>query len=389
VRDAVTRALIIGGGIGGLTTARALHRAGVQASVYERAPALEQIQVGGAIHLWHNGMHGLQLLDLGDQVAAIGGPAAVVQTAEMRNWRGRLLTRWSPKEIQEKVGAPTVGIIRPDLHRTLVAGVQPGVLELGRECTGLEQSDDHVVARFADGSEERGDILIGADGLRSVIRRELVGAEEPLRFARYASWQALCEYRDEATPDGLFWIVWGPAARFLFYRVSSERLYWEGIFATEAGGSDQPGKRKEAVAARFSGWHHPVEAIIDATDEAAITRADIYDRPPTKRWGEGRFTLLGDAAHPMTNAAGQGANQTIEDAVVLGSRLQRSADAVAALRVYEQERIGRTAKISNLAWRLTSLSRIGGPAAVVRDGIVKMMMIVGKRVQAKDMEYDF
>lgn len=317
------RALVIGGGIGGLTAARALAQADVEVKVFERAAAVEQIQVGGAIHVWHNGMRGLQRLGLADDVTALGGPAAVVQTAQMRNWRGKLLTSWSVAKTERDVGAPTVGVRRPELHRVLAAGVEPGALVFGRECTGFEQRHDGVVARFADGTEEQGDLLIGADGLRSTVRRALLGEQE-LRFARYASWQALCEHRDDATPEGLFWIVWGPGARFLFYRVDAQRLYWEGIFATEAGGADPPGARKQAVADRFAGWHHPVEAIIAATDEAAITRADVYDRPPTKRWGEGRVTLLGDAAHPMTNAAGQGANQTIEDAVVLASRLQGS-----------------------------------------------------------------
>ena len=386
----MTRALIIGGGIGGLAAARALGRAGLEVSVFERATALDQIQAGGAIHVWHNGMRGLQLLELGDQVAALGGSAAVVERAEMRNWRGKLLTSWSPKDVAEKVGAPTVGVIRPELHRVLVGAVPDGVLQLGRECSRFEQNDDGVIATFADGSTEIGDVLIGADGLRSAVRRILHG-DEPLRFARYASWQALCDFHDDAAPPGLFWIVWGPGARFLFYRVGVEQVYWEGIFATDAGGSDPPGGRKQAVAERFSGWTHPVGAIIAATDEAAITRSDIYDRPPIKRWGKERVTLMGDAAHPMTNAAGQGANTTIEDAVVLGSRLGRSGvDPVAGLRAYEQERIGRTTRIAKLAWRLTSFSRWHNPAAVVaRDWIISTMMIVGKKAQAKDMEYEF
>jgi 2-polyprenyl-6-methoxyphenol hydroxylase-like FAD-dependent oxidoreductase len=385
----VTRALVIGGGIGGLTVARALGRAGVEAKVFERAPGVEQIQVGGAIHLWHNGMRGLQRVGLADEITALGGRDAVVETAEMRNWRGKLLTSWSVAKTERAVGAPTVGVRRPDLHRVLAGGIGPGVLSLGRECTGFAQTAAGVVARFADGAEEEGDILIGADGLHSTVRRQLLGDEQP-RFAGYASWQALCEYRDESTRPGLFWIVWGPGARFLFYRVDADRLYWEGIFATEAGGVDRPGERKQAVAARFAGWHHPVEAIIEATDEAAIMRHDVYDRPPAKRWGEGRATLLGDAAHPMTNAAGQGANQTIEDAVVLASRLEQTGDAVAALRVYEQARMKRTARISQLAWRLTSLSRWSSPVACAfRDRLVTAMMVVGKRAQAKDMKYEF
>jgi 2-polyprenyl-6-methoxyphenol hydroxylase-like FAD-dependent oxidoreductase len=385
----VTRVLVIGGGIGGLTAGRALSAAGNDVRVYERAPALEQIQVGGAIHLWHNGMRGLQRLGLGEAVEEIGGRAAVVQTAEMRNWRGKLLTRWSPAQTEREVGAPTIGVRRPELHRVLTDALEPGILQLGRECTGFTQDSEGVTVRFADGDEERGDLLIGADGLRSTVRRGLFG-EEPLRFARYASWQAVCDYRGDGAPEGLFWIVWGPGARFLFYHVGPGQLYWEGIYATEPDRGEPPDQRKAAVQAKFAGWHQPVEAIIDATDQSAITRGDVYDRPPAKRWGDERVTLLGDAAHPMTNAAGQGANQTIEDAVVLADRLGQAADPVAGLRAYEQARIRRTAGVTALAWRLTSLSRWRNPAAVaVRDPVVKAMMVVGKRVQRKDMAYEF
>jgi 2-polyprenyl-6-methoxyphenol hydroxylase-like FAD-dependent oxidoreductase len=386
----VTRALVIGGGIGGLTTARALAQQGIDAQVFEKAPTLEKIQVGGAIHVWHNGMRGLQKLGLAEGVEALGGRASAVETAEMRNWKGRLLTRWSPLETEEEVGAPTVGVTRPELHQVLARGLDEGVLQLGRECTGFEQNAEGVTARFADGAEESGDVLIGADGLRSVVRRGLLGEEE-LRFARYASWQSVAEYRDELTPEGLFRVIWGPGARFLYYRLDPERLYWEGIFATEPGGKDPEGGRKQAVLQRFGSWAAPVGSIIEATSQEDIGRSDVYDRPPTKKWGEGRVTLLGDAAHPMTNAAGQGANQTIEDAVVLGDRLGRATDLEAGLREYERERIDRSAKIVALAWRLTSLSRWSNPIAIrLRDPLITFMMATGgKRGQRKDMAYEF
>jgi 2-polyprenyl-6-methoxyphenol hydroxylase-like FAD-dependent oxidoreductase len=385
----VTRALVIGGGIGGLTAARALTRAGLDVKVFERAATLEQIQVGGAIHVWHNGMRGLQRLELADQVEALGGPAAEVDTAEFRNWQGKLLVSWSPKQTEQAVGAPTIGVVRPDLHRVLVGGVEPGVLALGRECTGYEQTPSGVVATFADGSREQGDILIGADGLRSAVRRRLLG-DEQLRFAKYASWQALCDYDADEPREGLFRVIWGPGARFLFYHVAAGRVYWEGIYATEAGGSDPPGQRREAVLAKFAGWHAPVTDIISATEEAAIMRGDVYDRPPTKRWGEGRVTILGDAAHPMTNAVGQGANMTIEDSVVLGSALRAATDPVAALRSYEQKRIRRAASTAQLAHTLTALSRWRNPTALlVRDKVLAAMMVVGKRQHRKDMAYEF
>ena len=385
----MTRALVIGGGIGGLTAARALTRAGLEVKVFERAGALEKVQVGGAIHLWHNGMRGLQRLELDEQVRSLGGRAAEVDTAEFRNWRGKLLVSWSPRETERAVGAPTVGVLRPDLHRVLVDGLEPGVLELGRECTGFEQTRESVTAMFADGSRESGDVLIGADGLRSTVRRGLLG-EEQLRFAKYASWQALCRFDSEETREGLFRVIWGPGARFLFYHVDAGRMYWEGIFATEAGGSDPPGQRRAAVQQKFAGFNPPVQDMLAATEEEAIMRGDVYDRPPTKRWGEGRVTLLGDGAHAMTNAVGQGANMTIEDSVVLGSALQGASDPVVALRAYEQKRMRRAAATQQLAHRLTGLSRWRSPAALaVRDRLLPTVMIVGKRQHRKDMAYEF
>lgn len=385
----MTRAIVIGGGIGGLCATRALRLAGLEATCFERASDFAQIQVGGGIHVWHNGMRGLGHLGLAEQVEALGGRDAAVEVMEMRNWRGKLLTSVPVKQIEDEVGAPTVGVRRPELHRVLAEGLDSDALVLGATCTGFAQEDGSVRVEFADGREERADLLVGADGLRSTVRKQLRG-DEPPRFARYASWQALVEYRDEATPPGLFWVVWGPGARFLFYRTSAEHVYWEGIFATEAGGSDPEGGRKQAVLDRFGHWVHPVAAIVAATDESAIDRTDVYDRKPIKSWGTGRVTLLGDAAHPMTNAAGQGANQAIEDAVVLGRRLEGATDLDAALRVYERERAPRSARIARLAWNLTSLSRWRRPAAVaVRDRLVPIMMVAGKRAQRKDMAYEF
>jgi 2-polyprenyl-6-methoxyphenol hydroxylase-like FAD-dependent oxidoreductase len=384
------RALIVGGGIGGLTAARALTRAGIEVAEFERAQSLDQVQVGGAIHVWHNGMRGLQELELGEEVAALGGRGAVVETAEMRNSRGRLITSWSPGEMERELGAPTLGVVRPELHRVLVGGVEDGVLQLGKECVGFEQRPAGVTARFSDGSEESGDVLIGADGLDSAVRRQLHG-EEPPRFARYASWQALTEFEDDAAPVGLFRIIWGSGARFLYYRVSAERVYWEGIFATEAGGSDPPGQRKSAVLERFGDWFHPVPAIVESTAEDAISRHDVYDRPRLKTWGTGRVTLLGDAAHPMTNAAGQGANQAIEDAVVIGKTMAGADDPQEALRAYERRRMRRSARVAGLAWNLTALSRWQSPAACAfRDRLLTAMFaLVAKRAQRKDMAYEF
>jgi 2-polyprenyl-6-methoxyphenol hydroxylase-like FAD-dependent oxidoreductase len=384
------KAIIIGAGIGGLTAAIALRRAGVEAVVYERANDVQAVQVGGGIHLWHNGMRGLQRAGLAEQVEALGGRDAAVETAEFSTASGRRLGTWPLGTLERKLGAPTVGVARPELHRVIIDALDADALRLGSPCEGFVEQGGSAVACFAGGREERADVLIGADGIRSVVRAQLHGDEEP-EFAGYASWQGFAEFEDDHAPPGLFRVVFGRGARFLHYWLGPNRMYWEGIFATTPGGGDPDGGRKDAVLARFSGWREPIEAIVAATPAEAINRADIYHRKPLKTWGAGRVTLLGDAAHPMTNALGQGGNQAIEDALVLTSRLTAADDAAAGLRAYERSRIGRTATIVRLSSFMTALSRLDNPAAVAARNVylrVSLSTVAYQKIK-RDMAYDF
>jgi 2-polyprenyl-6-methoxyphenol hydroxylase-like FAD-dependent oxidoreductase len=384
------RALIAGAGIAGLTSAIALRQRGVETLILERAGSAREIQVGGCIHVWHNGMRGLQRLDVGERLLELAGEAAVVDRAEFWTARGRLMYGWSVRDIEQRVHSPTFGVRRPDLHRVLLDAVEEGLVQFDESCVGFEQDNDGVRVRLASGREERGDVLIGADGLRSTLRAALPGATEP-RYAGYVSWQAIARVSTDVAPVGLFRVLWGRGARFLFYRIGPEEVYWEGTFAAPAGGADAEGQRRENALERFRGWPAPVETILQATEEAAISRADMYDRPPSKQWGLGRVTLVGDAAHAMTNAVGQGANQAIEDSLVLARCLAGQTDPAAALRSYEAARMPRATQFASLSWALARASRLHDATACrIRDTV----LTVGFRTRfahqhPKDMDYAF
>jgi 2-polyprenyl-6-methoxyphenol hydroxylase-like FAD-dependent oxidoreductase len=384
------RAVIAGAGVAGLSSAIGLRKRGIEVTVLERAGAAREIQVGGCIHMWHNGMRGLQRIGVGDQLLELAGEAAVVDRAEFRTAGGRLMYGWSVKEIEQQVGSPTFGVRRPDLHRVLLDAVDEGDVRFGETCVGYVQDGEGVRVRLASGGEERGDVLIGADGMRSALRAELPGATEP-RYAGYVSWQAIARVDTDVVPVGLFRVMWGRGARFLFYRIGPEEVYWEGTFAAPAGGGEPVEQRKQAVLERFQGWAKPVETIVDATETTAITRADMYDRPTSKQWGVGRVTLIGDAAHAMTNALGQGANQAIEDAVVLARCLAEGADPAGGLRDYEAERIPRTTKFASMSWSLARASRLHNPVTcAMRNGGLTMGFRVGfARQHPKEMDYSF
>jgi 2-polyprenyl-6-methoxyphenol hydroxylase-like FAD-dependent oxidoreductase len=375
--------LIIGAGIGGLTTALALRRLGIDTRVFERASELSKIQVGAGLHLWPNALRVLQDLGLGEDLRASGTP---MQRMEFWSSRGKLLYEMRLDYLERAFGAPGVGVSRAGFHQLLAGALDGGVLRFGAECVGFEQDADGVTVRFAGGRDERGDALIGADGINSVLRAQLLGPARP-RYAGYTIWRAIVDFDRERAPLGTFRVVWGRGSRFVFYHASERELYWAAIANAPEGGRDPQGQTRPALLARFRDWPAPTAAIIEATKESSIRRQDIYDRPPVRRWGTGRMTLLGDAAHAMTFNVGQGACQAIEDAAVLSKCLAAGGSAAAALRAYEAQRRDRTARLIKRAWRLGALGRWEHPlSCALRDTLLRTVL---KRAIKRNFESDW
>jgi 2-polyprenyl-6-methoxyphenol hydroxylase-like FAD-dependent oxidoreductase len=362
------QAAIIGGGIGGLTAAIALRQVGVAALVYERAPKLEK--VGAGLTLWPNAMAALGMLGLAEAVAATGGP---IVESQVRTWNGRVLAAMPVGRVSKKLGAKPVCIHRADLQRVLLEALGEGVVQLGFECIRFQQDEAGVIARFANGKEAQADLLIGADGLHSAVRAQLLGHDKP-RYAGYTAWRGITLYEDQALSGGISFVSWGRGREFGALSVGRGRVYWFGTTNAPEGSPDAAVGRKQEVLETFRGWHEPIEALIGATEAPAILRNDVYDRKPVKRWGEGRVTLLGDAAHPSTPNLGQGACQAIEDAVVLARCLVGETGVVPALRKYERERRARTAYISRMSWRNGQMERWEDPLACgMRNALVRLL----------------
>lgn len=386
------RAIIVGGGIGGVTAGYALNSLGIRADVYEQASDLHKIYVGSGIHLWNNAMRALKEIGLADAVEHSAGREAVVERMQIKSHKGKVLGDVPMGDIGRKIGADCIGINRAELLPLLGEQLDEGVLHLDSKVVDFAQDESGVTAYFEDGREERGDFLVGADGLHSFVRAKLLGGEKP-RFAGYTIWQGITSFEDaDHAPIGLFLICYGPGLRFAFYRVGGARLYWFAVENADEGGKDPEGKTKSMMLQRFEGWPQPIREIIEGTDEASIHRRDLYDRDPVTRWGEGRITLLGDAAHAMTFDVGQGAGQSIEDALVLSRYVSRSDDVVGALREYEARRQPRTKhmqKISRFVGVQGKWDSRGG--MLLRNVLTKMMF--GNRIAFKkfqeDLTYEF
>lgn len=335
-----TDIIIIGGGIGGLATAIALLRAGFDVAVFERVANLGAI--GAGLTLWPNASKALGQLGLAPALAAISVPSG---DSEIRTAQGQPLSRIPARELIARFGAPLIAVHRADLQRVLIDALGAENLHLDRRCVGIDDDGATVTARFADGGVVRGKILIGADGLHSAVRTHLFG-ERPPRYAGYTAWRGVTAFPPERVVPGE---TQGTGQRFGIVRLDGGRVYWFATTNLPEGGTDPPGQRRESLLARFAGWHRPIADVITATDEGAILRNDIYDRDPLPRWGRGRLTLLGDAAHPMTPNLGQGACQALENAIVLGKCLRDAPDSVAGLRAYERQRRAHANRVVRLS----------------------------------------
>jgi 2-polyprenyl-6-methoxyphenol hydroxylase-like FAD-dependent oxidoreductase len=358
--------VVAGAGIGGLTLAVALRRRGVRVRVFERAHHLTA--AGAGIALPANGVKALQTLGLGGAVTSAG---MVVTRAAIRDSRGRPLgPEVDLTAVYDTMGASLVALHRARLHSILLDAVGPDVVATGRHVASFEQNDTSLHVGLLDGERIDAELLVGADGLHSTVRAQLMGNEPP-RYSGYTSWRGVTPAHVVQVPSRTS-ESWGWGERFGIVPIGFGEIYWFAVADAPPNGRNIDVHRE--LIERFGSWHEPIAAIIDATPPDRILRTDICDRAPIERWHRGRVVLLGDAAHPMTPNLGQGAGQAIEDAVVLDECLAGTPTAEAALTRYEQRRVARANGIALASRRLGAMAQWSHPvAAWIRDRAMSLM----------------
>ena len=299
------KAVIAGGGIGGLASALALTQHGWEIEVLERAAAFTE--VGAGLSLWPNGLRALDTLGVGEQVrerALLAGQAGI------RDASGRWLSRTDTAALERRFGAVAM-IHRADLLAVLRAAVPERSMYHG--VTVSRVSSDGTVAH-SDG-ESRADLIVGADGMRSVVRASIwPDAPSPRYAGGYTAWRMVTP---PVPVDGSS-ESWGAGERFGYAPLPDGRIY---CFAVANAPEGAPGEGIAGLRNRFSGWHSPIPALLDAAGQNAMLHDDLYELPPLRTYTTGQVVLVGDAAHAMTPNLGQGACQALEDAVVLATSL--------------------------------------------------------------------
>jgi salicylate hydroxylase len=338
---------VVGAGIAGLAFAGALHRTGVQCHVYEQAEQLGE--VGAGIQVAPNATRLLHRLGLRERLRAV---AVTPQAIEMRRFDdGRLLQRTAlGSACQARFGAPYYTLHRADLHSCLLSLVPPDRVHLGARLAAVTQGADAARLHLADGTTVAVDLLVGADGIRSIVREQIV-ADEP-RYSGQTIYRGLvpAERVPYLLTDPRVRLWFGPDRHCVCYPVSSGRQVSFGATVSAPDWREESWTARGEVAelaAAYAGWHPDVTRLIGAAD--TVSRWALHDRESTGRLSSGRVVVIGDAAHPMLPFQAQGANQAIEDAVVLAVCLLEAGrgDLAAALRRYERIRLPRTRRIQH------------------------------------------
>jgi 2-polyprenyl-6-methoxyphenol hydroxylase-like FAD-dependent oxidoreductase len=341
------RAVIIGAGIGGLAAAVALRRVGIDSLIVERFQEVRE--VGAGLSLWSNAVNALR--ELGVEARAVAS-ASVMERIVTRTPAGRVIAVNDFAEISRQAGAPCICLRRAVLQRILLEQLPPDGIRVAARCAGFDDS----TALLENGERIEADVLVGADGISSVIRDGLQGVQPP-RYAGYRCWRGIVR-GEGLLPDHTALLAAGAGSQFGLWPCGAGQFYW---FLTANAPQGTQGTKADAVAL-CRDWAAPIPEVIAGTPEDAILLNDIVDRPPLRRWGRGRVTLLGDAAHATTPNLGQGACQALEDAVVLADCLRGIRPVEAALREYERLRIPRTAAIVRDSWQTGRFLHFDRPA---------------------------
>ncbi|HTP91361.1 MAG TPA: FAD-dependent monooxygenase [Xanthobacteraceae bacterium] len=336
--------VIVGGGIGGLFVANALTTHGIPVSVYEQAPALGE--VGAGVYITPNSVRHLQRVGLGPAVEKWG--AKVGRNSRYFHHDGSLI---APVQVTDSSGwNATYGMHRADLVDILAKALPAGVVHTGHRCTGFDRDGNVVRVSFANGASVEGDMVIGADGIHSVLRPNVFPPARPV-FSGTVAYRGVV--RTELVPEwpAESWEMWlGKGKHFLTYPLRAGSLInFVGFVPADEAMKESwsaPGD-PDALRREFADWD---PRIVSLLRQVEITfRSALYDRDPSPVWTRGRLTLLGDAAHAMLPHLGQGANQSIEDGMALATILANTTrdNIPGALLAYERLRRERAAKVQS------------------------------------------
>ena len=357
---------IIGGGIAGLTTAIALNRLNIKATLFEAAPTVRP--VGAGLALAANAIQAFQRLGIASEVVREGRQ---LDAFTILDERGQVITRTDSRAVSQRYGINNFTIHRANLHKVLLAQIDPACIHTGKRAIRIDQQPNGVLIHFDDGASHQTDYLLVADGIHSPIRQQLLPGSAP-RYAGYTCCRAVVHQPGNDLHEATE--TWGTQGRVGIVPLAHDQVYWFACLNAPAHNRQLYQFTARDLATHFRDYHDPIPELLAQTPDDALLWNDIIDLKPLSRYAFGRTVLLGDAAHATTPNMGQGACQAIEDAVVLADELRKYASPEAAFMAFERRRLPRTHYITNSSWRIGQLAQINNPLlTTLRNGLFRLL----------------
>lgn len=340
----IEKVVIIGAGLGGLAVAIALRKLGYDVQVYEKAQ--DFCPVGGGLALFPNGLKFLNAIEPGI-VETIINSGCEVKNSLFKNSQGETVRTNPTNRYLENYGWPLVTVWWWHLQQILASKLPSESIHLHHRCTDFKQDDKSVTIFFENEKQVSADLVIGADGINSVIRNHLIGDAQP-RYLQSISWRTVVKLNHNLLNPNELAFVKGKQNFMFLLNVGDGYISWVyRQFVPDFVLSKNPNESKSRMLSNIADWGESLRSLVKATPAEQISENPICDRLPLKSWSKGRITLLGDAAHAMSPSIGQGANSTFEDAYELALCFSQASTIEEALTNYEQRRIPRTTLIQN------------------------------------------
>lgn len=339
---------IIGGGIGGLTTAIALRQRGIEAKVYEAAPEIKP--VGAGIVMATNAMLVFQRLGIAEKVQQAG---YIIREGLVCDQHWKPIQKMDVDYASQRYGVGSYAFHRAALHEVLFNELPSDTVQLNHKLISLQQSADKVRLKFENQNELEVDFVIGADGIKSIVRESIFG-NGSYRYSGQTCWRSIVEMNAPSKFKNSTYELWGSKAglRFGLVAVGENKIYFFATLKSEAGGIDRVDSLKQDLVSKFGEFGSDVISVLEKTDPQKIVRTDIYDLAPISNWYHGKIALVGDAAHATTPNLGQGGCQAVEDAYVIAQELSKNKDLSAAFKAYQNTRFAKANYVVKTSWRL-------------------------------------
>lgn len=365
---------IIGAGIGGLTTAIALQQKGINAHLYEQAPILQP--VGAGIIMANNAMQVFDKLGLKEKIETRGNS---ISSMNITDEKLSSISSIDLRYFEDKFGVKNTAIHRGTLQQLLAEQLRDTTLILDHQLETIDVINSGFALKFQGGVKINSEIVIGADGINSIVRQQLF-QNSIIRHANQLCWRGITDFDLPKKYHHELNEAWGKSKRFGFVQIGEGKVYWYALKTIKNTSSELSLSK---ISLYFNGFSPMIKEIIKSTATNNIHTAEISDLKPFKTWSNGNVCLIGDAAHATTPNMGQGACQAIEDAYVLSECLQYY-DVKTAFRKYQKLRLPKATMVTNMSRKVGKMAHLSNPLLVqLRNATMKLTPTSANRKQSE------